>query len=593
MVGPDRDAPERWIGQRIKAATLSSPMAERLTSPALAWVSRVRAPKPSEFFTAAACLLLVACTCETLAPPTNPLEHSSPLRFNRGTGPLPISTLHDVIPAATLRVSVRTHHFVRTGRYHRARVKYDSKTLATYQGCRLGQSGDIELNPGPPSAPGGGKQLSMLLQNVQSIKNKLGDWRQAAPSLQSSDVIALTETWLNDTVLSSEMEAALHSHILFRRDRGGRLGGGVACLINRQLRPERREHLEPPGAEMLVMELRTRPGLLLAVCYCPPDDNAALATTMAALQQVVQSAPTKAVLAAGDFNVPDIIWRPRQDQGHGTEPQITRRSARTTLLLDGCDVAGLTQFVVQPTRGHNYLDLIISKGAKISAVVHQGLIPSDHLAVACDVGVASQLPPLVSRRSALNYKRADWDAMRRALRLAPWHMLEGVPVDEALETFYDLLTSAIRDHIPVVTLSRQQPPWFDRELRSALREKEAAHRRMKKHQSEENRQDFSEKRRQFKRLTNVKFAKYLKGLICDLSSNPKRFWSFLKCLKGKCSGIATLLDGDRKIECDREKAELLNRTFADKFSDPAVNMVPTSPDYICDRQSVCVSCIRR
>ena len=266
--------------------------------------------------------------------------------------------------------------------------------------------------------------------------------------------------------------------------------------------------------------------------------------------------------------------------------EIIRRSARTAQFLDGLNVAGFTQHVTQPTRGPNFLDLIVGRGIEASTVVHQGLIPSDHLAVTCDVRATPQSPPLVTRKSALNYRRADWEAMRRALQFAPWNLLDGVPVDEALETFYDLLTSAIRDHIPVVTLSRRRPPWFDRELRSALREKEAAHRRLKRHRNEENHQVFSEKRRQFKRLTGVKFGEYLKGLVCDMSANPKRFWTFLKCLKGKCASLPCLIDGDRRVESDREKADLLNRTFAAKFSDPGVTVLPPAPNYaVCSLSS--------
>ena len=92
--------------------------------------------------------------------------------------------------------------------------------------------------------------------------------------------------------------------------------------------------------------------------------------------------------------------------------------------------------------------------------------------------------------------------MRESPRRAPWDMIDGLPVDDATEAFYDLLTAAVRDHIPLVQLGRRQPPWFDRELRSALREKEAAHRRMKTAGTADSRELFREKRRDFKRLAN-------------------------------------------------------------------------------------------
>ena len=40
-----------------------------------------------------------------------------------------------------------------------------------------------------------------------------------------------------------------------------------------------------------------------------------------------------------------------------------------------------------------------------------------------------------------------------------------------------------------------------------------------------------------------------------------------------------LIDGDRRVESDREKADLLNRTFAAKFSDSGVTVLPPAPNY--------------
>ena len=40
-----------------------------------------------------------------------------------------------------------------------------------------------------------------------------------------------------------------------------------------------------------------------------------------------------------------------------------------------------------------------------------------------------------------------------------------------------------------------------------------------------------------------------------------------------------LFHNGRNVETDYEKAELLNRTFTSKFSDPSVNVIPSVPDY--------------
>ena len=88
--------------------------------------------------------------------------------------------------------------------------------------------------------------------------------------------------------------------------------------------------------------------------------------------------------------------------------------------------------------------------------------------------------PVVSRRTALNYKRADFDGLRRSLSVIPWGLIDDVGVDKAVDRFYALLESDIAGHVPTVILRRRLPPWFDGAVRTALRLKEAAFRRLRR-----------------------------------------------------------------------------------------------------------------
>ena len=67
-------------------------------------------------------------------------------------------------------------------------------------------------------------------------------------------------------------------------------------------------------------------------------------------------------------------------------------------------------------------------------------------------------------------------------------------------------------------------PWFDRELRTALKEKEVAFKRMKRNMSEESVGSCQNKRRNFENLSDQKYNDYLVGLTDELKLNPKRFW---------------------------------------------------------------------
>ena len=66
------------------------------------------------------------------------------------------------------------------------------------------------------------------------------------------DIIALTETWLDDNFLDSELH--LNDYNIFRRDRSNRRGGGVLLAIKDQISSIQRTDLETES-EMLALEI--------------------------------------------------------------------------------------------------------------------------------------------------------------------------------------------------------------------------------------------------------------------------------------------------------------------------------------------------
>ena len=96
--------------------------------------------------------------------------------------------------------------------------------------------------------------ITMVCQNTRSIRGKLGDLRALSPSLATRSILALTETWLDPSVATFELEYGLPGHVWFRRDRPSR-GGGVACAMDTRLRPMTRDDLEERQTETLVIEL--------------------------------------------------------------------------------------------------------------------------------------------------------------------------------------------------------------------------------------------------------------------------------------------------------------------------------------------------
>ena len=277
-------------------------------------------------------------------------------------------------------------------------------------------------------------------------------------------------------------------------------------------------------------------------------------------------------------------------------PEYERLSQRVFQLLEGCDVSDLRQHVTEPTRGANFLDLVFSKCARVTATVRDGVFDSDHKEIVCRFVVPmAPRPPTVARATALNYKRADFDGLRRAMDLVPWTLMENLPMNDALDVFYELFEAAIRDHVPTVVLRRRFPPWFDTSVRQALREKETAFNRTKRNRTDNSVRNFEEKRKRFKTLACSKYRDYIKGLIGDFQSNPKRFWTFLKCIKGSKGQLPVLIDGRREVSGDLDRANLLNRTFAAKFARGTSVRFPGAPVYdlpILDKLTVSETAIR-
>lgn len=85
-------------------------------------------------------------------------------------------------------------------------------------------------------------------------------------------VLGLSETWLDESVMNSEVEIPGFKH--FRRDRNRR-GGGVMVYVPEQFKVVRRKELEDDAVEALWIEVRMV-NMVVLVCnvYRPPNTPA-------------------------------------------------------------------------------------------------------------------------------------------------------------------------------------------------------------------------------------------------------------------------------------------------------------------------------
>ncbi|RMC18016.1 hypothetical protein DUI87_04892 [Hirundo rustica rustica] len=132
----------------------------------------------------------------------------------------------------------------------------------------------------PGSRPQGGKpesgvksvaQLRCMYTNAHNMGNKEEEL-EAMVQQHSYDVVAITETWWDE---SHSWSTALDGYKLFRRDRRGRRGGGVALYIKKAFDTISIETNEG-GVECVQVRIKgkaNKADILLGVCYCPPNQE--------------------------------------------------------------------------------------------------------------------------------------------------------------------------------------------------------------------------------------------------------------------------------------------------------------------------------
>ena len=229
-------------------------------------------------------------------------------------------------------------------------------------------AGDIATNPGPtagskPTENSSFLRLNVLYLNARSLKafvHPIGDKSvkickisllQQLTYSGNYDVVCVCETWLNSSVLNSEILPNYGS--IFRCDRTGRIGGGVLVAVKTGIQVTRRHDLEPENTEIVVIELmksNSKP-VVLYTFYRPPNSTP---DVLQSLNNSLQKNPESSrVIVIGDFNLPSVKWSSDQNT-----PISIGSSAENEAFCEMVEDNFLQQFLLSATHiAGNILDL--------------------------------------------------------------------------------------------------------------------------------------------------------------------------------------------------------------------------------------------
>ncbi|GAB0209318.1 hypothetical protein GRJ2_003397500 [Grus japonensis] len=134
------------------------------------------------------------------------------------------------------------------------------------------ENSHIGIRASPPQKVVGSiAQLKCIYTNARSMGNKQ-EKLEAAVQLENYDIVAITETRWDE---SHNWSAAMDGYKLFRRDRQGRRGGGVALYVKECFDCLKLDDSDE-RIECLWVRIRgkaNKADILLGVCYRPPNQD--------------------------------------------------------------------------------------------------------------------------------------------------------------------------------------------------------------------------------------------------------------------------------------------------------------------------------
>jgi hypothetical protein len=392
------------------------------------------------------------------------------------------------------------------------------------------------------------------LINARSLKNK---------SLQLDlllsenlyDVICVTETWLDDSILDCSLTKD-YDYTLLRKDRKT-LGGGVCIFAKTYLNctivklPEQFSNLE-----CLVLDTHSRKSRFrLVLCYNPPSHDINVSKTLSNF--VKWSCDIDYPLfIVGDFNLPNIHW------GKNIIPtdKCSHVFWKTVVSL------GLTQLVTQPTRENNILDLVLTPFPNLCSSIK--MLPPfslscDHNQICFDLLVCNYTAPNLNTP---NFNRGDYISFSNYLNQFDWETTFSgcITVNSFYKQFLDIINMGISNFIPIYGRKTNRKS-YPKNIKKLQREKLDLWRKLKTDNSDTNKNAYKTVCHNITREIYNHECITERNLITTNSKN--NFYKFMASRLQHRKLIPPLSFGNNLNISDSEKANAFNLCFAESFTE--------------------------
>ena len=258
-----------------------------------------------------------------------------------------------------------------------------------------------------PRSPACASPLLVGHLNINRLRHKTADVQQVLLD-HHLDILALSETWLDNTMADGEVH--IPSYTIHRLDRDSsidrKIGGGV-CFYHRNTLPiKARTDLQVHGAEIAWIELHNGQGkLLFGCCYRPPSAHVDFWNLLNhSLELVQRKSSADRFYLLGDFNV---------DVSNPHAPQLNR-------LNETLQQFSLINIIHQPTRitasSATVIDLVLTEKNMPQVVSDSNFCEVHHLDISdhslIQVSLRTYLPVQATHHNGLQRRRPCYSSIK-------------------------------------------------------------------------------------------------------------------------------------------------------------------------------------
>ena len=381
------------------------------------------------------------------------------------------------------------------------------------------------------------------------------------------DVIIITETWLNDSFLNSELCPPFYNVI--RNDRKCSIidriiGGGVLILFSKTVTYSVVDTTSiaelVPAIDLIVCNCFCNTfQFYLAAVYIPPNISCSeFESFFEALETLLLNKPT---LFIGDFNLANFNNNLTYNTPGSKNHVFSTFSSSLNFIQHNCIF-----------NTHNrLLDLILSNFDGSVNVSHENypIVPEDihhpSLSMIVKFPTSAKVSNFPSGNNLrYNFRKANYVNLYNDILVTDWSSLSFTnDVNACVNLFYDKLYSILHSSVPQFHVVKSTyPSWFNKNLISTLKLKDYYRTKWNKTSSEFYHSEFKRLRAICKQLINSAYQAYLSSIEQSLYTCPQNMWKYAQAKKGTTRIPGKLSHNGNEYDHPQQIVDI----FAENFS---------------------------